>query len=131
MEAKNAVEIKIFGNTYTLRGEAEPAYMHELAKLVDSKMQELAKKGGMPTHRVAILAAFNLADELLKARRQLDAERQRLDQAARVAAKLDLRLQSVLAERDESEQVAREIIIEETQQELMDDTNVGRSGPLD
>src|ERR1019366_1621270 len=103
MNEKHTLRIKIFGVEYVLKGESDPAHMQELASLVDAKMRELGQPGGVQTHRVAILAAFHLADELTKAKRALDAERQRFDQAARNAARLDIRLQSVLNERDETD----------------------------
>ena len=56
----------------------------------------------------------------MKSRKALDAERQRYDHAARNTARLDLRLQGVLNERDESEEAAKSLIFEEAQPELLD-----------
>jgi cell division protein ZapA len=122
MNQKNVVRIKIFGVEYVLKGDADPEAMQELAKVVDEKMRELGQPGSAQTQRVAILAAFHFADELKKARRALDAERQRYDQAARSAARLDLRLQGVLNERDESEEKGG-LSVEEAQPELLDKEN--------
>jgi cell division protein ZapA (FtsZ GTPase activity inhibitor) len=97
MNERKSVEIKIYGQTFILKGPSDPAYMTELAGKVDARMQELAKPNE-PMHRVAILTALVLMDELSKARRTLDAERQRFDQAARSAAQLDLKLQHLLQE---------------------------------
>ena len=119
MPDKNVVKIKIFGVEYVLKGEADPAAMQELARIVDEKMRELGQPGTAQTHRVAILAAFHFADELMKARRALDAERQRYDQAARAAAKLDIRLQGVLNEHDEGEKGKTGLAFEEDQPELL------------
>jgi cell division protein ZapA len=118
MADKNTVKIKIFGVEYVLKGEADPAAMQELARIVDEKMRELGQPGTAQTHRVAILAAFHFADELMKARRALDGERQRFDQAARAAAKLDIRLQGVLNEHDESAKAPGGLAFEEDQPEL-------------
>src|SRR5688572_2912378 len=120
MPEKNVVRIKIFGVEYVLKGDADPAAMHELARIVDEKMRELGQPGTAQTHRVAILAAFHFADELAKARKALENERHRFDQAARNAARLDLRLQGVLNERDESEEAAKGLVFEEAQPELLD-----------
>ena len=119
MADKNVVKIKIFGVEYVLKGEADPAAMQELARIVDEKMRELGQPGTAQTHRVAILAAFHFADELMKARRALDGERQRFDQAARTAAKLDIRLQGVLNEHDESAKDKGGLAFEEDQPELL------------
>ena len=107
MADKKVIRIKIFRVEYVLKGDADPEVMQDLAKVVDEKMRELGQPGSAQTHRVAILAAFHFADELMKSRRALDAERQRFDNAARNAARLDIRLQGVLNERDESEEAAK------------------------
>ena len=120
MADKKVIRIKIFGVEYVLKGDADPDVMQDLAKVVDEKMRELGQPGTAQTHRVAILAAFHFADELMKSRKALDAERQRYDHAARNIARLDLRLQGVLNERDESEEAAKGLIFEEAQPELLD-----------
>jgi cell division protein ZapA len=120
MPEKKVVKIKIFGVEYVLKGDADPEAMQDLARLVDEKMRELGQPGTSQTHRVAILAAFHFADELVKARKALDQERQRYDQAARSAASLDLKLQGVLNERDKSEEAAKGLMFEESQPELLD-----------
>jgi cell division protein ZapA len=121
MNEKHSLRIKIFGVEYVLKGESDPQYMEELASLVDQKMRELGQPGGAQTHRVAILAAFHLADELMKAKKALEAEKLRYDQAARSAASMDLRLQGVLNERDKNAVVERTLIVEEAQPGLLDE----------
>jgi cell division protein ZapA len=64
MSDKKSVTVTIYGNEYTLKGDADPAYIAELAKFVDSKMGDIGKKSGAPAAKVAILAAMNIADEL-------------------------------------------------------------------
>lgn len=65
------VQVKIFGEVYTLRGEAEPKYANELAQYVDQKMQEISSKSPA-THssKVAILAAINIAHEYFQCHRK-------------------------------------------------------------
>jgi cell division protein ZapA len=119
MGEKKSVEISILGQKYTLRGDSDPAYMQDLASQVDARMRELSKPGD-PIHRVAILTAFILMDDLAKARRALDAERQRFDTAARTAAQIDLKLQSVLEDASRPEpQIAQPMVMEE-QPEILD-----------
>jgi cell division protein ZapA (FtsZ GTPase activity inhibitor) len=119
MAEKQSVEINILGQKYTLRGDSDPAYMQELASQVDGRMRELSKPGD-PIHRVAILTAFILMDDLAKARRALDAERQRFDAAARSAAQVDLRLQSILEEAARPEPPAPQPLLMEEQPEILD-----------
>jgi hypothetical protein len=62
--------VTIFGKTYHLRGDGDPAYLHELAQEVDRRMREVADATGTAdTLSVAILAALNIPDECLQARR--------------------------------------------------------------
>lgn len=63
MSDKKAVTVTIYGNEYTLKGEADPQYIAELAKYVDGKMTEIGKKSSAPAAKVAILASMNIADE--------------------------------------------------------------------
>ncbi len=64
---KNKVTVEIFGETYPLRGDAEPENIMKVATLVDERMRETAFcNPRMPTTMVAILAALNIADEYLR-----------------------------------------------------------------
>lgn len=63
--------VKICGDEYVLKGQAEPDYMTRLAAVVDRKMREvLDANPHLPRHRAAILAAIHLADELERAKRE-------------------------------------------------------------
>ena len=62
--------VTIFGRTYQLRGSDGSGYLDELARMVDRRMREVADSSGTAdTTKVAILAALNIADECLQARR--------------------------------------------------------------
>lgn len=68
-EERNSVRVVIFGNEYSIRGEADGDYIRELARYVDAKMQEIARGTGMILPlKVSILAAINLADEVFRLR---------------------------------------------------------------
>lgn len=69
MTGPGNVTVKIFGHDYTLRAVGDEGYLVELARMVDSRMQEASTVGGesSPLH-VAVLAALNLADELQRER---------------------------------------------------------------
>ena len=65
----NSSRIDILGSDYVIQGRAEHGYMAEIGRLVDSRMRDIIKK--TPTlnfSKVAVLAAINLADELLQER---------------------------------------------------------------
>lgn len=59
------VKVQIFGQSYSIQGDLEPAYVHKLAKLVDEKMHAIAAATGtVDTQKIAVLAALAIADEL-------------------------------------------------------------------
>ncbi len=68
--AKNAVQVFIAGESFTVRSELPPEYTREVAAYVDAAYRHV--KAGMPsveTHKAAILAALQITDELFQARR--------------------------------------------------------------
>ena len=95
MDSKNMVQVQIFGHSYTIRGEADQAYILSVAAYVDRKMREVTEK--LPVEslsKVAILASLNIADELFKERaRREGRDQQLLDRAVRLNAVLDSVLQ--------------------------------------
>lgn len=64
---KNA-EVVIFGTPYIIKGDADPEYVRLLAGYVDEKIRESAEKApkNLPIHKIVVLAALNIADELHK-----------------------------------------------------------------
>jgi len=67
MSEPKSVTVTIYGQDYTLRGDADPAYVQRVAALVDQKMREISQRSELAsTSKVAILAAVNLADDLLR-----------------------------------------------------------------
>lgn len=67
----NQVSVRIFGQEFTIKGEDTPEYVEELAEFVDKKMREVASASSVITsHKVAILTAINIADELFRVSRE-------------------------------------------------------------
>src|SRR5205809_8106609 len=91
MDAKNVVQVQIFGHSYTIRGEANQDYIVDVAAYVDRKMREITDKVPVASlSKVAVLASLNIADELFKERAQREAQRLEMDhRAARLNAVLD------------------------------------------
>jgi len=91
MDAKNVVQVQIFGHSYTIRGEAEQEYIRRVAGYVDLKMREVTEKLPVASlSKVAILASLNIADELFKERAREQNQLEELDhRAARLNAVLD------------------------------------------
>ena len=66
-KGKNRVTVKIMGEEYILRGSSSTEDMYKVGRYVDQMMKSLAeKKIQMSKQKIAVLAALNLADELIK-----------------------------------------------------------------
>jgi len=63
---ENRITVSICGTDYTLMAEESPSYMQKVAAIVDSKMGELMASGRISRMDAAVLAAMNIADEMLK-----------------------------------------------------------------
>jgi cell division protein ZapA len=64
--AATSVSVEIYDQTYNLRA-SDPEYIQKLATMVDGKMRAVSSNGStVDSLRVAVLAALNIADELLR-----------------------------------------------------------------
>ncbi len=84
----DATTVTIYGQQYAVRGDADPAYVREVAAFVDARMREVASTSSQVSSlRVAILAALNIAQELFQEREAqeagLDAMQRRAEELAR------------------------------------------------
>jgi len=67
MKRENLVEIKVFGQTFTVKTDSEEAHIQAVARYVNEKMDEILKKTrSVSSLNVAILTALNIADDLMK-----------------------------------------------------------------
>ena len=61
------VQVEIFGQTYSLRADADEAHVRKVADLVDLKMREVANGShAVSTLQIAVLAAMDLASDMLQ-----------------------------------------------------------------
>lgn len=66
-----SVQVEIFGQLYSIKGREDHEYIRELAAFVDAKMKDVQKgTGTADPHRVAILTALTIADELYRLRKE-------------------------------------------------------------
>ena len=63
---ENRITVSICGTDYTFTAEESPSYMQKVAALVDARMGEIMLNGRINRVDAAVLAAANIADELLK-----------------------------------------------------------------
>ena len=67
MEQIHRVSVNIMGERYTIKGDASPDYISEVANLVDDRMRELRSATNVTNKtRLAVLAAINIAYELIR-----------------------------------------------------------------
>ena len=68
-EKANQVQVEIFGQTYTVRSDGDPAALLDIASYVDAQMREVSKAAGaVDTVRIAVLAALNIAADAIRMR---------------------------------------------------------------
>lgn len=64
------VKVNIFGQSYSIKGDASPDYILELADYLNKRMDEVsANISNGTTTQVAILAALNIADEYFQVKK--------------------------------------------------------------
>jgi cell division protein ZapA len=69
----NRVKVEIFGESYILKGPESIEYMQTLAHYVDEKVRQVAAHNSrLGKEGVSLLAAFNIADELMKLQKKYD-----------------------------------------------------------
>ena len=89
---ENRITVTICGTDYTLMAEESPSYMQKVAALVDGKMHELMTAGHLCGMDAAVLAAVNIADDMLKQQGSTENLRSQLkgylDEANRAKAEL-------------------------------------------
>lgn len=66
---ENSVNINLCGRNYRLRSKDPASYVEEVARYVDEKVSELTRDSGLSQSDAIILAALNIADELMKERK--------------------------------------------------------------
>ena len=89
-------KIQIYGKTYNLKSSSGEIATKEVADYVDSKMHELAEiRSKTPTLDLAVLAALNIAQELMELQKKNDVKNQeREDKIEQLLLALENELQS-------------------------------------
>ncbi len=92
MRSHQGTQVHIFGQVYTLRTRDDAERVRRVAARVDQKMNEVADRGsGADSYRVAVLAALELADELVRVEEDSENLRARVAERSR-------RIESILDE---------------------------------
>lgn len=66
---ENKVKVSIFGNEYSIMGDADQEYILKIAQYVNDRMQDISKNISSGNKvQIAILTALNIADEYFQLR---------------------------------------------------------------
>jgi len=64
-----SVEVSILGSSFTIQSRYDPRYMGEVIAYLKEKIREIqASSGAQEPLKIALLAALNVVDELLRKR---------------------------------------------------------------
>ena len=84
MGKERFVEIKVFGQAYTVKTDAEEDHIQAVAQYVNEKVDEVLKKTrSVSSLNVAILTALNIADDLIRERGKRLALLQKVEQKSK------------------------------------------------
>lgn len=90
----NSIKIKINGTEYAIKSEEAEKHIRRVAGYVDEKMKEISKDVPIKTqHKIAVLAALNIADELYKEKEKAIESRDK--DAVRLVNLIDDRLKAI------------------------------------
>lgn len=83
MAEKLKTVVRIAGKEYTLLADLPEEYIHKVAIYVDKKMSEVSRqRDNLSTAMVAVMAAINIADEVMELRGEKEAY-MKMDKAAK------------------------------------------------
>tara|TARA_A100001011_G_C14255083_1_gene819663 strand:- start:778 stop:1095 length:318 start_codon:yes stop_codon:yes gene_type:complete len=69
MAEPKTISVNIYGQDYMLKSTGDEKYIHKIAKIVQERMKEVESTGldaNSQQLKIAVLAAMNIADELLQ-----------------------------------------------------------------
>lgn len=82
MATKNGTEVVIGGKVFTLSGYESEEYLQKVAAYINSKINEYTDNAGynrLPHDQQSILLQLNIADDYFKAKKQVEAMEQQLE----------------------------------------------------
>jgi cell division protein ZapA len=81
---KRSITVAVAGQRYTIKSDADAAYVEQLASAVDARIREVQRGAkSQSLQAVAVLAALQLADELERERRRRVELRKRVRERTR------------------------------------------------
>jgi cell division protein ZapA len=88
VQENTKVTVNIYGDEYIIRGQTDPAVIEKIAAYVDRKMRLVGQKNPqLPLSKVAVWAALNIAEDLVKLHEDYDNLSKQLDEVKRLSGK--------------------------------------------
>lgn len=80
-----AQKVKVYGHVFSIKTSRDPAFTQEVAHHIDRQMREVAGDNkNSTTEQIALLAALNIAGQLLEERRNNEAVLTKVSQLRRL-----------------------------------------------
>ncbi len=89
---KTRATVRIAGRDYTIASYDSPEYVSRVAAYVDRKMNELSLATRLPAGQLAVLAAVNATDDMMKSRDEIDRLRREIESLRDDAERMKLEL---------------------------------------
>lgn len=72
-EGVHRVDLEILGETYTIKGSVSPAHIQKINRYLNKQLEAIQDHNSQLNNKaVLILTAFNMADELLRLKKDYD-----------------------------------------------------------
>ncbi len=82
-KSQQGIQVKIYDQNYTMRGNLDADYIQGLASFVDAKMRSVADRSQVvDSLQVAVLASLNMADELQQLQARFESQTRRIQKKA-------------------------------------------------
>ena len=78
---KIKITVRIAGKEYAISSYDSEGYVQNVAAWVDRKMKELSQATRLPAGQLAVLAAVNATDDMMKSREEIRRLKQELESA--------------------------------------------------
>lgn len=72
MDKKTKVNVRIYGNDYTIVGTESEEYINKVCFAVDKKMREIGQNPALKPMKISVLTAVNICDEYYKLKSMYD-----------------------------------------------------------
>ncbi|MBI5026630.1 MAG: cell division protein ZapA [Nitrospirae bacterium] len=84
-----SIEVQILGQSYSIKGDADEAYIKALAQFVDEKLKEVYRASpSVNPLKASIMASLNIADELFKVRLEQESLDKMIEEKTKVLSGL-------------------------------------------